>query len=320
MAITVSTTVYSVSANAQSGSANHYPNKPVRLLVGVSPGGGTDTTARALAAKLYETWGKQVIVDNRTGAGGAIAMEMTAKAAPDGYTLSMISASQTVLSATDPKLPYDLTRDVAAVSRATTLFLVMYHIPSFPVKSVKELLAHARANPGKLNYGSTGAASLHHISWELFSHLGGVKLTHVPYKGGTAAVAAALAGEIQVGFTTLVSIRPHIQSGRLRSLAITAGKRSTAAPEIPTIAESGLPGYEVDAWYGVITGAKVPPAIIRKLNAGIAEALKSPDVAQRLAGDGSTAMSSTPDAFDAHIKAEIVKWKRLVKDAGLVLH
>ena len=308
------------SALAQANSANDYPNKPIRLLVGVTAGGGTDTTARAIAPKLYEMWGRQVIVDNRTGAGGAIAMDLTAKATPDGYTISMISASQAILSATEPKLPYDLTKDIAGISRATSLFLVMYHIPSFQVKSVQDLLAYAKANPGKLNYGSTGAGSLHHISWELFSHMGNVKLVHVPYKGGTAAVSAALAGEIQVGFTTLVSLRPHAQSGRLRLLAITAGKRSPAAPELPTIAESGVPGYEVDAWYGVITGAKVPPAIIMKLNAGVIESLKSPDVVQRLAGDGSTAMSSSPDAFDAHIKNEIIKWGRLVKVVKLASH
>jgi len=312
--------MFSPMPHAQIAPASNYPNKPIRLLVGVTAGGGTDTTARAIAPKLYEMWGRQVIVDNRTGAGGAIAMDLTAKATPDGYTISMISASQTILSATEPRLPYDLTKDIAGISRATSLFLVMYHIPSFQVKSVQDLLAYAKAHPGKLNYGSTGAGSLHHISWELFSHMGGVKLTHVPYKGGTAAVSAALAGEIQVGFTTLVSVRPHAQSGRLRLLAITAGKRSPAVPELPTIAESGVPGYEVDAWYGVITGAKVPTAIINKVNAGIVEALKSPDVVQRLAGDGSTAMSSSPDAFDAHIKNEIIKWSRLVKNVKLAPH
>jgi tripartite-type tricarboxylate transporter receptor subunit TctC len=305
---------------AQADSVKDFPTKPIRFIVGVAAGGGTDTTARAIASKLYESWGRQVIVDNRTGAGGAIAMDLTAKAAPDGYTISMISASQTIISAIEPKLPYDLTKDLAAVSRATSLFLVMYHIPSFQVKSVQELVAHAKANPGKVNYGTTGTASLHHISWELFSYMSGVKLVHVPYKGGAAAVTAALSGEIQIGFTTLTTVRPHTQSGRLRTLAITAKKRSPAAPELPTIAESGVPGYEVDAWYGVITSAKVPRAIINKLNAGIADSLKFPDVVQRLAGDGSTAMSSSPEAFDAHIKSELAKWRRLVKDVGLVLN
>jgi tripartite-type tricarboxylate transporter receptor subunit TctC len=306
-------------ATAQTDAAKDYPNKPIRILVGVTAGGGSDTTARAIAQKLTDAWGRQVVVDNRPGANAAIALDLAAKAAPDGYTICMIAASQTITAAVNPKLPYDLTKDLVGISQASSLFYVLYHIPSVPIKSIRELIAYAKANPGKLNYGTPGAGNLQHLAVEMFSYMAGVKLIHVPYKGGSAAVAAALAGEVQVGMGSLITARPHLSSGRLRALAITAKQRSPAVPELPTVAEAGVPGYEVTQWYGVIAGAKVAPAIIRKLNAGIVEALKSPDVVQRLAADGSTATSSSPEAFDAYIKSEMAKWRKLVKDVGLVL-
>jgi tripartite-type tricarboxylate transporter receptor subunit TctC len=305
-------------ATAQTDPAKNYPNKPIRFLVSVVPGGGMDTTARAIAQKLTEAWGRQVIVDNRPGAAGAIAVDFTAKAVPDGYTILIISAAQAVNSAANPKLPYDLTKDLAAISQATSLFYVVYHSPSLPVKSIKDLITYAKANPGKLNYGTAGSSQ--HLAWEMFSYMTGTKLVHVPYKGGSAAVTALVAGEVQVGMGTLINVRSHMSAGRLRVLAITATKRSPAVPELPTVAEAGVAGYEVDQWYGVVTSAKVSPAIVRKLNAGIAETLKSPDVVQRLAGDGSTPVVSSPEEFSAHIKSEIAKWGKLAKDAGLVLH
>lgn len=296
-----------------------FPTKPVRFIVGLAPGGAQDVTARAIAQKLSETWGRQVIVDNRPGATGAIALDLTAKAAPDGYTICLISAGAALNAAVNPKLPYDLTQDLAAVSQASSLFYVLFHSPLVPVKSIKELIAYARANPGKLNYGVPGTGSLLHFAVEMFSHMTGVKLVHVPYKGGAPAIAALLAGEVQLGMTTLIALRPHMQSGRLRLLAITAKQRSPSVPELPTIAEAGVPGYEVEPWYGVVTSAKVSPAIIRKLNAGITEALKSPDVVQRLAADGSTPVGSSPDEFGAKIKSEIARWRKLVKEAGVVI-
>jgi len=298
----------------------NFPTKPVRFIVGLAPGGAQDATARAIAQKLSETWGRQVIVDNRPGATGAIALDLTAKAAPDGYTICLISAGTALNAAVNPKLPYDLTQDLAAVSQASSLFYVLFHSPSVPVKSIKELIAYAKANPGKLNYGVPGTGSLLHFAVEMFSHMTSAKLVHVPYKGGAAAVAALLAGEVQLGMVSLIALRPHMQSGRLRPLAITAKQRSPSVPELPTIAEAGVPGYEVVPWYGVVTSAKVSSAIIRKLNLGIAEALKSPDVVQRLAADGSTPVSSTSQEFAALIKSEIAKWRKLVKDAGLTLH
>jgi tripartite-type tricarboxylate transporter receptor subunit TctC len=304
---------------AQADLAKDYPNKPIRFIVPFVPGAGTDTTARTIAQKLSETWGQQVIVDNRTGAAGAIGVDLTAKAVPDGYTICLISASESVNSATNPKLPYDLTRDLQAISQATSLFYAVYHSPSVPVKSIKELIAYAKANPGKLNFGSSGTGGLQHFAGEMFNHLAGIKITHVPYKGSAAVIIAMLSGDVQVGFGTLFGVRPHMSTGRLRVLAITAGKRSPAAPELPTVVEAGVPGYVVDQWYGVITSAKVPAAIVRKLNAAIAESLKLPDVAKRLAADGSTPIGSTPEEFSAHIKSEIAKWRKLVKEAKLEL-
>jgi tripartite-type tricarboxylate transporter receptor subunit TctC len=308
------------AAHAASNDVDKYPTKPVRFIGPFVPGGGTDITARAIAAKLTERWGQQVIVDNRPGAAGTIGVELTATAIPDGYTICLISASHSVNSATNPKLPYDLTKDLQAVSQATSLFYVMYVHPSVPAKSVQELIAYAKANPAKLSFGSSGTGGLQHLAGEMFNYLGGVKMVHVPYKGGAAATADVLAGNIQVGFGTLLSSRAHYKSGRLRPLAITARQRSSTAPEYPTIAEAGLPGYEVDQWYGVITSAKVPRAIVNKLSIAIAESVKSPETAQRFSAEGSTPVGSTPDQFSAHIRSEIAKWRKLAKDAALVLH
>lgn len=307
-------------AHAASADVDKYPTKPIRLIAPFVPGGGTDITARAIAAKLTDRWGQQVIVDNRPGAAGAIGVELTATAIPDGYTLCLISASHSVNSATNPKLPYDLTKDLQAISQATSLFYVMYLHPSVPAKSIQELITYAKANPAKLNFGSSGTGGLQHFAGEMFNHLAGVKMVHVPYKGGAAAIADALAGNIQVGFGTLLSSRAHYKAGRLRPLAITARQRSATAPELPTIAEAGLPGYEVDQWYGIITSAKVPRPLVDKLSVAIAESVKSPETAQRLSAEGSTPVGSTPDQFSAHIRSEIAKWRKLVKEANLVLH
>ena len=307
-------------AHAASAEVDKYPTKPIRLIAPFVPGGGTDITARAIAVKLTERWGQQVIVDNRSGAAGAIGVELTATAPPDGYTICLISASHSVNSATNPKLPYDLTKDLQGISQATSLFYVVYVHPAVPAKSIQELVSYAKSNPGKLNFGSSGTGGLQHLSGEMFNYLGGIKMVHVPYKGGAAVIADALAGNIQVGFGTLLSSRAHYKAGRLRPLAITARQRSAIAPEYPTVAEAGLPGYEVDQWYGIIASAKVPRPLVDKLSVAIAEAVKSPETAQRLSAEGSTPVGSTPDQFSAHIRSEIAKWRKLVKQAGLVLH
>lgn len=301
-------------------AAKNFPSKSVRFIAPFTPGAGTDTTARVIARKLSDMWGQQFVVDNRTGAAGTIGVALTADANPDGYTICLISASHSVNSAVNPKLPYDLTKDLQGITQATSLFYAVYINPVVPAKSIKELIAYAKANPGKLNFGTSGTGGLQHFAGEMFNHMAGVKMVHVPFKGSASAIVANLAGEVQVGFGTLFGVRPHMQSGRLRVLAITDSKRSPAAPELPTVAEAGLPGYEVDQWYGIITHAKVPRPIVNKLREGIAEVLKSPDIAKRLAGDGSTPVGSTPEQFNAHIKSEIAKWKKLAKDANLKLN
>lgn len=312
-----------LAATAASGhaadAAKDYPNKPVRLIGPFTPGAGTDTTARLIAKSLSEQWKQQVVVDNRTGAAGAIGVDLTAKAQPDGYTICLISASMHVNSATNPKLPYDLTRDLQGISQATSLFYVMYVNASVPVKNVKEIIAYAQANPGKLNYSSSGTGGLQHLAGELFDYLAKTKMTHVPFKGTAAGIVANLSGEVQVGYGTLFGVRPHMLTGKVRGLAITSGKRSPAV-DLPTIAESGVPGYNVDQMYGIIGSAKIPKPIVNKINAGIVAALKDPEVSKKLVADGSTPVGSTPEAYTATIRAEVDKWRKLAKAANLQLH
>lgn len=304
---------------AQPDPAQAYPERSVRFIVPFEPGAGTDITARTIAAKLSDRWKQQVIADNRTGGAGAVGLETTKNAVPDGYTICLISASSSVNSAVNTKLPYDLTRDLQGITQATSLFYALYLHPSVPATNIKELVAYTKANPRKLNYGSSGTGGLQHLSGELFDYLAGTRLTHVPYKGSAPALIAAIANETQLGFGTLLGLRQYMQSGRLRVLGITAAKRSAAAPELPTIAEAGVPGYAVDQWYGVITGAKVPASIVSKINNAIIESLKAPDVVQRLTSDGSTPIGSTPEQFNVHIKGEISKWRKLAADAKLTL-
>ena len=309
------------SSNVSAATpAEAFPQKPVRFIVPFVPGAGTDITTRALSAKLSQMWGQQVVADNRSGAGGAIAAEITARADPDGYTICLISAGHSVLSASGNPIPYDLEKDLQAIAQVTSLFYVLTVHPSLPAKSVAELIAYARANPGKLNQGSSGTGALQHLSGEMMAYKAGVKFTHIPYKGGAAALAATLGGEVDMSFTTLLSARPHMQSNRLRILGITAGKRSPAAPELPTIAEGGVPGLEANQWYGVITSAKVPKDIVNKLSLALNAAVNAPDVAERLMKDGSTPHGTTPAQFQAHIKSEIAKWRELIKVAGIKLN
>ena len=245
-----------------SDSAANYPSKPVRFIVPYSPGAGTDTTARTIAAKLAEKWGQQVVIDNRPGASGVIAVEQTALANPDGHTICLFSASQATIESTGQKLPYDITKDLQPVTQVTSVFFVVYHPPSLPVKSIRELIAYAKANPGKINYGTSGIGSLQHFAGELMSHTAGIRMVQVPYKGAANIVTAMLANEVQLGFNSMFSVRPQVQAGRLRWLAITAGKRSPTV-DLPTVAESGLPGYDVVQWYGIITSARVPAPIVK---------------------------------------------------------
>lgn len=309
-----------VPAASAADAIKDYPHKPVRLIGPFTAGAGTDTTARMIAKQLSDQWGQQVVVDNRTGAAGAIGVDLTAKAPPDGYTICLISASMHVNSATNPNLPYDLTRDLQGIAQATSLFYAVYLNPTVPAKNVQELIAYAKANPSKLNYSSSGTGGLQHLAGELFDYMAKTKMTHVPFKGSAAGIVANLSGEVQVGFGTLFGVRPHMQTGRLRVIAITASKRSPAVPDIPTVAESGIPGYNVDQMYGIIGSAKIPKPIINKINAGILLALKDPEVVKKLNADGSIPVGSSPEAYTAVIRAEVEKWRKLAKAANLQLH
>lgn len=293
-----------------------YPTKPIRFLVPYAPGAGTDTTARTLAAKLSERWNQQVIIDNRSGASGALAVEAAVNANPDGHTIVLITNSQTVGAASGIKLPYDLAKDLQPVTQVLSVFYVLYIPPSLPAKSVKELIAYAKANPGKMNYGSSGAGSLQHIGSELFNQMAGINIVHVPYKGSAGIITGMLANEIQMGMNSLFSVRPQVQAGRLRWLAITAAKRSPVV-DLPTIAESALPGYEVEQWYGIATPLKVRPPVVAALHTAFTESLQAPDVVQRLTADGSALVGSTPEQFGALIRSEIAKWTKLVKAAKI---
>ena len=296
--------------------AQQYPTKPIRFLVPYAPGAGTDTTARTLAAKLTERWGQQIIVDNRSGASGALAVEAAVNANPDGHTIILITNSQAVGAASGLKLPYHLAKDLQPVTQVLSVFYVVYIPPSLPVKSIKELIAHAKANPGKLNFGSSGAGSLQHIGTELFNQMAGIKLVHVPYKGSAGIITGMLANDIQVGMNSLFSVRPQAQAGRLRWLAITASKRSPVV-DLPTVAESGLPGYEVEQWYGIATPLKVRRPIVATLHAAITESLQAPEVARRLTADGSALVGSSPEQFGDLVKSEIAKWRALVTAANI---
>ena len=305
---------YSVAVPAH---AQNYPIKPIRLIIPFAPGGGTDLTARAIAMKLTEAWGHTVVPDNRAGANGTIAVDIATKSPPDGYTLTMISSSHSVNSSLYKSLPYDLVRDLAPITKATSQPYALVIHPSVQAKSVKELIALAKAKPDTMTYGSSGLGGLSHLSGALFSSLAGIKLIHVPYKGGNPALNDVVGGQIQMLFSTLLQADTQLKAGRVRALAVTTKKRSTAAPELPTMQEAGVAGYEVAGWYGVLAPAKTPRPIIDKLNTEIVRILHSPDVQNRLAADGSEAVGSTPEQFGNHIKSEVAKWGKVIREAGI---
>lgn len=316
MSISTLTLLASMQVNAAQPNTGDYPSKPIRLIIPFAPGGGTDLTARAIAIKLTEAWGQTVVPDNRAGANGTIAVEIATHSPPDGYTLTMISSSHSVNSSLY-KLPYDLTRDLAPITQATSQPYALVVHPSVAAKSIRELVALAKAKPDGLTYGSSGLGGLSHLSGALFCSLAGIKLVHIPYKGGNPALNDVVGGQIQMLFSTLLQSDTQRKAGRVRALAVTTKKRSPAAPDLPTMQEAGVAGYEVAGWYGVLSPAKTPRAIIDKLNTEIVRILRGSDVQTRLAADGSEAVGSTPEEFGAHIKAEVAKWSKVIKDAGI---
>jgi len=297
-----------------------YPNKPVRLIIGFAPGGGTDVLARALAQQLTESLGQPVTVDNRTGAGGIIATELGAKAAPDGYTLLVGSAAGFAINPNlMAKLPYDPVKDFTPIGLFATLSYAMVVHPSLPVKSVKDLIALARARPGELNFGSAGSGSSTQLAIEQFLMQAGVRMTHVPYKGNTPAMTALMSGEVAMVFDPVLTSLPQVKAKRIRALGVSTAKRSALMPDVPTIAEAGLPGYESGNWFGVFGPANLPRAVVERLNAAINKAMTSPEMRERLQSQGAEPLSGSPDDLGRHVQRELAKYATIVKRAGIKL-
>jgi len=300
--------------------AQQYPAKPVRVMVGYVPGGGVDLAARLVAGALADLWGSSVIVDNRPGAAGGVATEITAKATPDGYTLMLCQiASHAITPARFKNLPYDHIRDFAFPSMVGLTPNVFVANPAQPMKNLTEFIAYARANPGKVYFGSSGVGASPHLSIELLKMLTGIDIVHVPYKGAAAALADVMGGQIATSVGNLPGgLLSAMRSGRVRALGVTTAKRSPQAPDVPTIAEQGVPGYDVSSWYGICTQAAVPKRILAKLNADLNKVLNSPDLRQRMEDQGIEVTPSTPEQFLAHVKAETARWTKVVREAGLV--
>ncbi len=307
-------------AAAQGQPAPAWPAKPVRIIVPTSPGGGTDIVTRVLATRVGEALGQSVIVENRPGAGQVLGTEFVARAAPDGYT-QLMAASAIVLNQVLAKQPpYDILRDFVPVTLAASLPHVLTVHPSLPVKSVKDLVALARARPGQLNYSSAGAGTSLHMAMELFLSMAGLDVVHVPYKGAGPATADLLAGHVQLATPNTLTVAPHLRSGRLRAIGVTGAKRAAALPEVPTIAEAGVPGYEAIFWYALFAPANTPREAVSRMHAEVAKALRLPDVGQRLAADGAEPGGMPPDAFAAFIRTELDKWAKVVRTAKITLN
>jgi tripartite-type tricarboxylate transporter receptor subunit TctC len=313
-------TVLALSTSAVAHSAQPYPSKPVRVMVGYVPGGGVDLAARLVAGALGELWGTTALIDNRGGAAGGIATEITAKATPDGYTLLLCTiASHAITPARVKNLPYDHIRDFAFPSMiGSTPNVLMVH-PAVPIKSLAEFISHAKANPGKLTFGSSGVGASPHLSIELFKTMMGINIVHVPYKGAAAALSDVMGGQIPASVGNLPGgPLAAIKAGRVRALGVTSARRNPQAPDIPTFAEGGVPGYDVSSWYGICTQAAVPKPILAKLAADLNRVLNSPDLRKRLEEQGIEVTPSTPEQFVAHVKTETAKWAKVVSDAGLI--
>lgn len=298
--------------------AQSFPTKPVRLVVPSTPGGSVDTLARTVATKLSEKWGQQVVVDNRSGAGGTIAAELVARSTPDGYTLLMATIASAATSVSLRKnLPYDPLKDFAPVTLVATQNLMLVTHPAVPAKNVQELVALAKKQPGKLTFASAGNGTGGHLSGELFKLLAGIDLLHIPYKGVAPALVDVVAGQVSMTFASLISGTPHYQSGRLRGLAVTGAKRSLALPELPTMQEAGVKGYESATWYGVLAPAATPAKVVNQLNREIVAILREPELNERLSREGAEPVGNAPKEFRAFIQSEIEKWRKVIRAAGI---
>lgn len=305
-------------SSAASAATQHYPERPIRLIVPFAPGGSNDILARTLAQQLTTRLGQTVVVDNRAGAGGIIGVETAAKATPDGYTLVMGHiGTHAVNPALYPKLPYDAIRDFTAIAPVASSPNILLVHPAVPASTVKELVALARSKPAQLNYASGGVGGSTHLSAELFKMMTGTDFVHVPYKGGGPALIGIIAGEVAMLFNNIVSATPHVRSGKVRALGITSRQRSPVAPDLPTLAESGVPGYEVVSWYGVLGPAGMPLPIVSQLNRAITTTMTAESMRSRLASEGVDVLSASPAQFAEYVRSEVAKWGKVVRQAGI---
>jgi len=304
--------------SAGAAQAQGYPNKAVRVIVPFPAGGPTDIVGRTIGQKLAELLGQAVVIDNRAGAGGVIGTEHVAKSPPDGYTVLLGTiGGLAVAMSLYPNRGYDTLRDLAPVTQAVTVTNILVVHPSLPVKSVKELLALARARPGTLNYASSGSGTVTHLAGELFKSMGRVNIVHIPFKGGAPALTALMSGEVEMSFENSLIVLPHIRAGKVRALAVTGARRSRLLPGLPAIGEAGLPGYNASGWYGFVVPAAVPKDIVARLTAEINRVLQLPEVIERLSNQGAEPAGNTPEQFGAFMRAEIDKWAQLVKSASM---
>ena len=310
-------TLCSAFAPAHGAAQETYPARPIRLIVPSAPGGGTDFTARTISQKLTESIGQTVIVDNRAGAAGNIGAEIAAKASPDGYTLVMPITSFPINPHLYSKLPFDTLKDFAPVVMASSAPLFLVVNPSIPAKTVGELIAFAKSKPGQLNYANSGNGTTAHLAGELFKKMAGVNLVSVPYKGGGPAVIDLMAGRVQIYFSTIPAALSHVQAGKLRGVAVTTTQRVSLIPDVPTAAESGLPGFEVVGWFGIFAPAGTPRLVVAKLNKELNQVLSLPDTQQRFASQGLIPGGGTPEELGKFLRAEIAKWGALIKEAGI---
>lgn len=301
---------------ASGAAAQPYPARSVRVIAGFPPGSGADITARVIGARLTDVLGQQFVVDNRPGAASNIAAELAAKAPPDGYTLFIGTVANTINATLYSKLPFDFARDFAPVALTTAAPNVLVLHPSVPAKSVKELIALAKSRPGQLNFASAGTGTAPHLSGELFNAMAGVTMVHIPYKGSPPAVTDLLAGEVALMFSPSSTVLPHVKTGRLRALAVTTASRLPSLPELPTVAESGLTGYETITWFGFVAPARTPPAIVTRLNTEIVRVLALPEVRNLFASQGIETLGGTPGHFASYIRDEIAKWAKAIRLSG----
>lgn len=315
--LVIAATIMSYPRFSFAQGVTDYPTKPVRVIVAAAPGGGTDSRARMYAQEMSKNLGQQVVIDNRPGGGNTIGYGLVAQSAPDGYTLGAVTPSLTFSPALRPDLPYDPLKDFAMISLATKApFLLLAH-PALPVKSVGELIALARRKPGALDMGVGSSGSSTHLAAAYFASAANIKVTLIPYKGVAQVTIDAIAGQIHVFFSGILTDWPHVKSGRLRALAVSSAERSSALPELPTISESGVRGYDVTVWHGWVAPARTPTAIVNKLSAELVRAVRSPDVAKRLVENGEVPVGSTPEQFQQVIAVEVPRWRKVVKDSGM---